>query len=63
MSSNSNQPPEQAPHGGIQDSLFALRDSLMNLKMSLLELAEFSDEQAQQFAQEETQQLMSRLRP
>ncbi len=63
MSNAGNQPPAQPPHGGIQDSLFALRDSLMNLKMSLLELAEFSDSQAQQFAQEETQQLLSRLRP
>jgi hypothetical protein len=47
----------------MQESLFALRDSLMNLKMSLLELAESSDIQAQQFAHEETQQLLSRLRP
>jgi hypothetical protein len=63
MSSTGDQhPAPQAPHS-MQASLFALRDSLMNLKLSLLELAESSDIEAQQFALEETQQLLSRLRP
>jgi uncharacterized protein (UPF0212 family) len=63
MSSTGAPHPEPHTHENIQDALFALRDSLMSLKMSLLELAASSDPHIQQFAQKETQQLLARLRP
>lgn len=46
----------------VQAALFSLRDGLMNLKMSLLELACMTDEQAQRQARDEAETLMARLR-
>ena len=46
----------------VQTALFALRDGLMNLKMSLQELAFMTDEAAQREAQAETDSLLMRLR-
>jgi len=46
----------------MQTALFSLRDGLMRLKMSLLELASMTDEEGQRLAAAETQALMARLR-
>jgi len=46
----------------MQSALFTLRDSLMNLKMSLLDLAAMTDEQSQRHAELETSSLLARLR-
>ena len=63
MSSNSNHSSALPDADDVQNALFALRDSLMNLKMSLLELAASSDPHMQQMAQEATDELLARLRP
>jgi len=46
----------------MQSALFNLRDGLMRLKMSLLELASMTDEEGQRRAAAETAALMQRLR-
>ena len=46
----------------MQTALFNLRDGLMRLKMSLLELASMTDEEGQRLAAAEMQALMTRLR-
>ena len=46
----------------IQTALFALRDGLMNLKLSLLDLASVTDEQARHHAQQEVESLFQRLK-
>jgi hypothetical protein len=63
MSSNSNHSSALPDADDIQNALFALRDSLMNLKMSLLELSASSDPRMQQMAQEATDELLARFRP
>ncbi len=46
----------------VQAALFNLRDGLMNLKMSLQELAFMTDEDAQRQALSEAENLFLRLR-
>ena len=46
----------------VQAALFSLRDGLMNLKMSLQELAFMTDETAQREAMTEAENLILRLR-
>jgi len=46
----------------MQAALFNLRDGLMNLSMSLRDLACLTDEHGQQQATLETEELMGRLR-
>lgn len=46
----------------VQAALFNLRDGLMNLKMSLQELAFMTDETAQREAMTEAENLIMRLR-
>lgn len=46
----------------VQAALFSLRDGLMNLKMSLQELAFMTDENAQREAMAEAENLIMRLR-
>lgn len=46
----------------VQAALFSLRDGLMNLKMSLQELAFMTDETAQREAMTEAENLLMRLR-
>ncbi|MBI5926326.1 MAG: hypothetical protein HY836_12075 [Aquabacterium sp.] len=46
----------------VQAALFSLRDGLMNLKMSLQELAFMTDETAQREAMTEAENLIMRLR-
>lgn len=46
----------------MQTALFHLRDGLMRLKMSLLELAAITDEEGQRLAAQETDALIARLR-
>lgn len=60
----SNLPPEsnQTQLHEVQAALFNLRDGLMNLKMSLQELAFMTDEDAQRHAQSEAENLFVRLR-
>lgn len=45
----------------MQDALFSLRDGLLNLSMSLQELAFLTDENGQRQASQETNSLLSRL--
>jgi hypothetical protein len=54
--------PDPAQIAEMQSALFTLRDSLMNLKMSLLDLAAMTDEQVQRHAEIETENLLARLR-
>ena len=56
--------PESSPNQllEVQAALFSLRDGLMNLKMSLQELAFMTDETAQREAMTETENLIMRLR-
>jgi hypothetical protein len=62
MSDNHSDQPSQAQILEVQAALFRLRDGLMNLKMSLQELACSTDENAQRMAQVETENLFLRLR-
>jgi hypothetical protein len=63
MSNNNPTPePSQAQLHEVQAALFNLRDGLMNLKMSLQELAFMTDEDAQRTAKSETENLLMRLR-
>jgi hypothetical protein len=59
---NHNPDPSQSQLLEVQAALFNLRDGLMNLKMSLQELAFMTDETAQREAMDETQSLIMRLR-
>jgi hypothetical protein len=54
--------PSQTQLLEVQAALFNLRDGLMNLKMSLQELAFMTDENVQRQAQTEAQDLFMRLR-
>lgn len=45
----------------MQDALFSLRDGLVNLSLSLQELAFLTDENGQRQASRETNSLLSRL--
>ena len=54
--------PNQQQLAEVQAALFSLRDGLMNLKMSLLELACVTDPDAQRRASVEADELLSRLR-
>lgn len=58
------QPPEQSQAQllEVQAALFNLRDGLMNLKMSLQELAFMTDESVQRQARTEADHLFMRLR-
>jgi hypothetical protein len=62
--SNHNNPtePSQTQLQEVQAALFSLRDGLMNLKMSLQELAFMTDENAQREAMLEAENLIMRLR-
>lgn len=62
MSSDSHFEPSPAQVAEMQEALFNLRDGLMRLKMSLLELAEMTDEGGQRFAEAETDALLKRLK-
>jgi len=62
MSSERHIEPSPAQVAEMQEALFSLRDGLMRLKMSLLELASMTDEEGQRVAAEQTQALMQRLR-
>ncbi len=62
MSSEHHFEPSPAQVAEMQEALFSLRDGLMRLKMSLLELAEMTDEGGQRFAIAETEALLKRLR-
>lgn len=62
MSNDHSQQPTAAQMLEVQAALFNLRDGLMNLKMSLQELAFMSDEGAQAQAREAANDLLSRLR-
>ncbi|WP_298012923.1 hypothetical protein [uncultured Aquabacterium sp.] len=62
MSSESGADDNKAQLADVQAALFSLRDGLMNLKLSLLELACMTDQDAQQQAQLESERLMARLR-
>ena len=59
---NNNHEPSPAQLHEVQAALFNLRDGLMNLKMSLQELAFMTDEDAQRQAMSEAQNLFHRLR-
>lgn len=62
MSSERHIEPSPAQVAEMQEALLSLRDGLMRLKMSLLELASMTDEEGQRVAAEQTQALMQRLR-
>lgn len=62
MTTPAHPEPSQTQLLEVQSALFALRDGLMNLKMSLQELAFMTDEAAQREAQSETDNLLMRLR-
>jgi len=62
MSTERHVEPTAAQVAEMQNALFSLRDGLMRLKMSLLELATMTDEQGQRLAAAETEALMQRLR-
>nr|WP_315195955.1 hypothetical protein [uncultured Aquabacterium sp.] len=62
MSSERHIEPSPAQVAEMQEALFSLRDGLMRLKMSLLELASMTDEEGQRVAAEQTQALIQRLR-
>jgi len=62
MSAERQVEPTAAQVAEMQTALFNLRDGLMRLKMSLLELASMTDEEGQRLAAAETQALMARLR-
>jgi len=54
--------PTAAQVAEMQTALFTLRDGLMRLKESLLELAALTDEDGQRIAAAETAALLQRLR-
>ncbi|NBD20904.1 hypothetical protein GTZ97_09505 [Aquabacterium fontiphilum] len=62
MSAHTPHDPTPSQIAEMQSALFTLRDSLMNLKMSLLDLAAMTDEQIQRQAELETDNLLARLR-
>jgi len=62
MSYNNSPEPSQTQLQEVQAALFNLRDGLMNLKMSLQELAFMTDENAQREAMAEAENLIMRLR-
>jgi hypothetical protein len=62
MSNHHNPEPSQAQLHEVQTALFNLRDGLMNLKMSLQELAVMTDEDLQRQALSEAENLFQRLR-
>ena len=62
MSTERHVEPTAAQVAEMQNALFSLRDGLMRLKMSLLELATMTDEQGQRLAAAETEALLQRLR-
>ncbi len=62
MSAERQVEPTAAQVAEMQTALFNLRDGLMRLKMSLLELASMTDEEGQRLAAAEMQALMTRLR-
>lgn len=62
MSTERHIEPTAAQVAEMQSALFNLRDGLMRLKMSLLELASMTDEEGQRRAAAETAALMQRLR-
>lgn len=62
MSTERHIEPTAAQVAEMQSALFNLRDGLMRLKMSLLELASMTDEEGQRLAAAETAALMQRLR-
>lgn len=62
MSHHNTPEPSQAQLLEVQAALFSLRDGLMNLKMSLQELAFMTDENAQREAIAEADHLFMRLR-
>jgi hypothetical protein len=62
MSSENHFQPTPSQVTEMQEALFTLRDGLMRLKMSLLELAEMTDEGGQRRAAAETEALLQRLR-
>lgn len=62
MSSEFGAEPNQAQLADMQAALFSLRDGLMNLRMSLMELACATDEDMQRQAQVESEKLLARLR-
>jgi len=62
MTTPAHPEPSQAQLLEVQNALFNLRDGLMNLKMSLQELAFMTDEAAQRQALDEANSLMLRLR-
>ncbi|KGM39441.1 hypothetical protein JY96_03815 [Aquabacterium sp. NJ1] len=62
MSQHNTPEPSQTQLQEVQAALFNLRDGLMNLKMSLQELAFMTDETAQREAMAEAENLIMRLR-
>lgn len=62
MSTDRHVPPTPDQVAEMQAALFNLRDGLMRLKMSLLELASMTDEEGQRMAAAETEALLQRLR-
>ena len=62
MSTERHVEPTAAQVAEMQTALFSLRDGLLRLKMSLLELASMTDEEGQRRAAAEMQALMARLR-
>lgn len=62
MSQHNHPEPSQTQLQEVQAALFSLRDGLMNLKMSLQELAFMTDENAQREAMAEAENLIMRLR-
>ncbi len=62
MSHHNTPEPSQTQLQEVQAALFSLRDGLMNLKMSLQELAFMTDENAQREAMTEAENLIMRLR-
>lgn len=63
MMNNQGQAPQPNQIVDMQSALFELRDRLMNLKMSLQDLACLHDEQGQRQADAEVNALLARLRP
>lgn len=62
MSNDQGAQPNPHQLAEVQAALFNLRDGLMNLKMSLLELACMTDDNVQRQAQTEADSLLRRLR-
>jgi hypothetical protein len=62
MSTERHNEPTADQVAEMQTALFTLRDGLMRLKMSLLDLASMTDEEGLRRATAETDLLMQRLR-